>query len=167
MLLYTKFARLTLIKLTTVCKQKLRINRNLTAEKILETLPIPCSFSVHGCTEHLMNIDLSKHESECQFREVQCPKHMCMKRTSVPHLIEHIAEHKFSTRQNLGSHSALMNVREELFTSAKRQSLYCLPTHLQIHGKHFFVMKKLNQVTISSTFYVQLFHKKANCTVFL
>jgi hypothetical protein len=137
-----------------VCKKRLRINRNLTAEKILEHLPIKCQFSIHGCTKNVRNEDRSEHEKECQFRQVFCPKNLCKQKISISKLMDHVVEHQLRSGNPPSSFRIALNVSEESLQIVNRSVAYWETSYLQFHGKHFFGIYKLNAKDKELNFWV-------------
>ena len=72
------------------CRQPLGRIRCMFAERMLEKVPIPCQFAVHGCEVKLQMRYQSGHASECQFREVQCPVRDCNSKTPIGNMMNHI-----------------------------------------------------------------------------
>jgi len=67
-------------------------NRNYFAERLLERVPVPCSFLEQGCEVELVPSKIKKHELECDYRDIVCA-HMvhgcrvkCIKREMDHHM---------------------------------------------------------------------------------
>ena len=74
----------------SVCRIKLRDTRNLTAEKILEKCPRPCTFNNYGCETILNEQPLKVHEERCMFKPVQCPVTVCDSLVPINEILKHI-----------------------------------------------------------------------------
>ena len=113
------------------------LTRNLFAEKILEKLPHPCPYSIHGCLHTLLKDDPTNHLTICQFRETHCPLYSCLMKISVVNLMSHIAQDHPDIQVVPYSdeklyHRSTLIVSEESFES----SLWCNPTHLRCKVGH-------------------------------
>jgi E3 ubiquitin-protein ligase SIAH1 len=120
-----------------VCKIKLKHNRNLTAEKMLEMIPVKCSFKDDGCNEELLFGEREKHRNECQFRHVKCPDQDCNLTISIQKLLEHIEVHNVVEGTSTGLLETSLKVKESEFAELTK-SVWILQ-HFQYQGKHFFL----------------------------
>ncbi len=68
----------------------------------------------------------------------------CGKKISIPKLINHIEEHKFSVSNTPSLLKSNLTLREDDFNGVRGLNLYWKTSHLQFHGKHFFGNYKLN-----------------------
>ncbi|XP_023225219.1 E3 ubiquitin-protein ligase Siah1-like, partial [Centruroides sculpturatus] len=77
-----------------VCRGELRNYRNLTLEKLLEIIALPCAYKDNGCPEIRLSKDRKTHEQFCPFRTCSCPslddtcKWEGVYQQMVPHLTE-------------------------------------------------------------------------------
>jgi len=127
------------IKECPVCKKKLRINRNLAAEKILESICLPCNFSIHGCPSQLEKDEREKHLKVCEFRDVQCPSLLshCVKIVSLSKLVEHVSTvHQLTVGSDTGSFRSRNTLKEADFSASHQ--LFWGPCHFMFLQKHFF-----------------------------
>ena len=71
------------------------------ANRLIDLLPHPCTNKDRGCTEELLLTLLTRHESECRFRDVRCPVGYCLHTVPMASLSSHIS----SSPHSLTTHS--------------------------------------------------------------
>jgi len=72
------------------CRDVMGNIRSLVSEKMLEKIPTSCKFSDHGCQVELMRCHLTKHESSCGYREVNCVDLACQQKVAMSKLLTHL-----------------------------------------------------------------------------
>ena len=72
------------------CRHPLRNTRSLLAEKVLEKIPVKCTFSRNGCTLRLEKKNVIAHETVCPFRDVMCFMTNCERYFPIGELVSHI-----------------------------------------------------------------------------
>ena len=128
------------LQICPVCKAKLRTNRNLMAEKILEILPIKCCFTEHGCKEQLAKAEREKHILRCPFREVQCPDLSCSKKLSIPKLLEHVEVHALVKGKFPGRFKSYLTLKDGVFDVKAEKVSYWRTGHIRFMKDNFFVI---------------------------
>ena len=71
------------------------------ANRLIDLLPHPCTNKDRGCTEELLLNLLTRHETECRFRDVRCPVGYCLHTVPMASLSSHIS----SSPHSLTTHS--------------------------------------------------------------
>ena len=71
------------------------------ANRLIDLLPHPCTNKDRGCTEELLLTLLTRHETECRFRDVRCPVGYCLHTVPMASLSSHIS----SSPHSLTTHS--------------------------------------------------------------
>ena len=71
------------------------------ANRLVDLLPHPCTNKDRGCTEELLLTLLTRHETECRYRDVRCPVGYCLQTLPMASLSSHIS----GSPHNLATHN--------------------------------------------------------------
>ena len=66
------------------------VSRNLTAEQMCASLPVPCSFKEAGCTHAVAHEDYKAHVETCDFRPFHCLIKDCEWQGPLEEFVEHM-----------------------------------------------------------------------------
>ena len=61
------------------------------ANRLIDLLPHPCTNKDRGCTEELLLTLLTRHETECRYRDVRCPVGYCLQTVPMASLSSHLS----------------------------------------------------------------------------
>lgn len=94
-----------LVAYCPTCKSHFTGFKNTSLDQILEVIPVPCKFSLHGCQEQFLVSEIMQHESICYHREESC--YFCHKSMAYNTLNKHFDDHK---EERLGGYVKLSEV---------------------------------------------------------
>ena len=120
---------------------------------MLEKVPIPCQFAVHGCKTKLKMKDQNEHAAQCPFREVHCTEVDCDEKIPLCKFMGHIESchfHEGNVDINTGNqHESYIELENEAFSEDGNvgqsmifldynDQLLCLELH-RIHRQKLFL----------------------------
>jgi hypothetical protein len=96
--------KLPVPKICPSCRVSLdHMSRNLTAEQVCASLPMPCSFKEAGCTHTVAYEDYKAHVETCDFRPFQCVTEDCEWQGPLEDFLDHVKqEHDFRSDVSSG-----------------------------------------------------------------
>ena len=107
------------------------------AEKILEELPLKCSFAEYGCNVVLARLERLNHEKVCQFREVSCPEVNCGDFLPKLGFLDHLKEHSIVWKPNK-TKFWLELTEDDFIAKPNGQAKTWPPSYIAVDDKNFF-----------------------------
>ena len=141
------------------------------ANRLIDLLPHPCTNKDRGCTEELLLTLLTRHETECKFRDVRCPVGYCLHTVPMASLSSHISSspHSLTTHSYVSPLTFTRGIPAVTDTSGTVvfQGLKSFdPIRFTFAGHNFYLQTIASQDRRLLYHFVQLEGNKEDCTKF-
>ena len=142
------------------CRGPMGNGVSVVANKLIDMIPHSCSNKQRGCKVEGLLAELTRHETECEYRGVRCPLLSCKKKLPMSQLDDHLEEEhgleaktpkKFPRKLRFSNNGLEMNMVSGNFC------------WLMFDGRHFFVQSIASPDKTLLYNFVQIEGNKTDC----